>query len=110
MLNITFLKYDFKNYKTVDFFLKNGYKIHQPIGGRQYRINGLVDIYPKSSKIFSVLKNEWVDISGMDMIEAVKRELSGENRVAKPDKYAGKLIKMSYKEWSAQERLKKLQK
>ena len=110
MLKITFLKKKFKNLPFVQYFLDNGYDIHQPLGGRQYRINGQVDIYPNSEKICIVKNSEWVVTTPETIIEIVKSKLSPTLKTAEQKFPEKKLIKMTYKEWRAQELLKQIQK
>lgn len=88
-------KKKFTNYNVVYFFLKNGYLVEQPVGGFQYRISGVVDIYSRSLKIFSVKKQIWIETTADTIIELVINEIKG--LPEKSNKY--KLHNMSFTEW-----------
>ena len=72
---ITLGNRNFKNKEAVEYFLKSGFSVEQPERGYQYRINNKVDIYPSSSKIFSLTSQDWFDVTPDNIIDIVKREL-----------------------------------
>jgi hypothetical protein len=67
---------NFKNKEAVEYFLKSGFIVEQPEKGHQYRINNKVDIYPSSSKIFSITSQDWFETTIDNIIDIVERELN----------------------------------
>lgn len=116
MITVTELKgRDFKNKEAVQHFLSNGHTVTKPDKGTQYRIDGKVDIYPSSSKIFSIASQKWIDTKGeKDMIGIVEKEIALElfkvppfyvkKEPVKEPVTKKKLIDISFREWQEKQK------
>lgn len=90
-------KREFKNKHLVQHLLNLGSKVEHGGKSPQFRINKKVDIYPKSNRVFNLVKSEWVLATDETILSVVLGILAEE----KEPKKTKKLINLNFTQWLA---------